>query len=230
MSETKYYLAFASSPELESSAVELLDRHAKGVKESHIPLMESTMDFFIPELLHAFLVGSVDAVGLSNMATKIVHSTSDLLGKTARMIVPHVLKKRSNEELEPMVGFVDEIYVRPEEASNGKANTGCEIDKPTYDRIQHVISEIRAGNGEEVRGDLNELMSLTVDLLLDGLMKRSVNLVKHGFVVRKIIDGAVSTCQAAGHSVVNKVFKKLDADQMLRLADYFDTLVISAER
>lgn len=61
-------------------------------------------------------------------------------------------------------------------------------------------------------------------------MKKAVGLVKHGFVVRKIIDGAVATSQAAGHGVVNKVFKKLDDEQMVRLADYFDTLVISAQR
>ena len=230
MPDTKYYLAFASSQDLESRAIELLDRHERGVKDSHVPLMESTMDLFIPELLHAFLVGTVDAIGLSNMATKIVHSTSDLLTKTARMLVPHMLKKRSNKELEPMIGFVDEVYVRKEMANSDQAYTGCEIDKPTYDRIQRVIAEIRAGNGQEVRGELNDLMGLTVDLLLEGLMKKAVGLVKHGFVVRKIIDGAVATSQAAGHGVVNKVFKKLDDEQMVRLADYFDTLVISAQR
>lgn len=230
MSEKKYYLAFSSSEQLVAKTDELLDRRQRGVKDSHIPIMESTMDYFIPELLHAFLVGTVDAIGLSGMATKVVHSTADVLGKTSRMIIPHILKKRSNKELDPMIDFVDEVYIRQDVSSNGKSSTGCEIDKATYDRIKRVVQEIRDGNGEEVRDELNDLMSMTVDLLLEGLMKRAVNLVKHGFVVRKIIDGAVSTCRAAGHGVVNKVFKKLDGEQMLRLAEYFDTLVISAER
>lgn len=227
---TKYYLAFASSKDLEGAAIELLDRHARGAKDSHVPLMESTMDFFIPEMLHAFLVGTVDAIGLSGMSTKVVHSTADVVGKTAKMLVPHLLKKRSNEELEPLIGFVDDIYVRPEQADTGKASTGCEIDKATYDRMKRVVAGIQAGDVEGNRAELTELMSLTVDLLLEGLMKKAVGLLKHGFVVRKIADGAIATCQAASHGVVNKVFKKLDDEQMLHMADYFDSLIISAER
>lgn len=227
---TKYYLAFASSKELEGAAIELLDRRARGVKESHVPLMESTMDYFIPEMLHAFLVGTVDAIGLSNMSTKVVHSTADVIGKTSRMLMPHLLKKRSNQELDPMISFVDEIYIRPQQADNGKAGTGCEMDKATYDRMKRVVGGIQAGDVAGNRDELSELMSLTVDLLLEGLMKRAIGLLKHGFVVRKIADGAIATCQAAGHGVVNKVFKKLDDEQMLHLANYFETLIVAAER
>ncbi|MGB3623157.1 hypothetical protein FT643_09550 [Ketobacter sp. MCCC 1A13808] len=226
----KFYLGFESSRDLEGAAVELIDRHKRGAKESHIPLMEDTLELFIPEMMNAFLVGTVDAIGLSGMATKVVHSTADVISKSCRMLVPQLLKKKSNQELAPMVGFVDEIYVRPEEAVDGKAHTGCEIDETTYQRIKRVISEIRAGNIDANRSELTELMSLTVDLLLDGMMKRSVGLLKQGFVVRKIADGAIATCQAAGHGVVNKVFKKLDDDQMVRLVNYFDTLLISAQR
>tara|TARA_B100000902_G_scaffold63781_2_gene70533 strand:- start:566 stop:1255 length:690 start_codon:yes stop_codon:yes gene_type:complete len=227
---TKYYLAFASSRDLEGAAIELLRRHENGVKDSHIPLMESTMDYFIPEMLDAFLVRTVDAIGLSSMSTKVVHSTADVIGKTAKMLVPHLLKKRSNKELEPMIGFVDEIYIRPEQADNGLASTGCEIDQATYERMKRVVAGIQAGEVQANRAELSELMSLTVDIMLEGFMKRAINLLKHGFVVRKIADGAIATCQAAGHGVVNKVFKKLDDEQMLHLANYFDTLILSAQR
>ena len=227
---TKYYLAFASSKDLEGAAIELLQRHERGAKDSHVPLMESTMDFFIPEMMAAFLVDTVDALGLSKMATKVIHSTADVIGKTAKMLVPHLLKKRSNEELEPMIEFVDSIYVRDHQSSNGKACTGCEMDQATYERMKKVVEEVRSGRIEENRAELTALMSLTVDLLLEGLMKEAINKLKHGFVVRKIADGAIATCQAAGHGVVNKVFKKLDDDQLLHLANYFDTLLISAER
>lgn len=229
MSDTKYYLGFASSPQLEDRAVELLERHNTGAKESHIPLMESTMDYFIPELIDAFLVKMVDAIGLSKMATKVVHSTADVIGKTGKMLVPQLIKKRSNQELAPMVEFVDEIYLRADQVDTGKASTGCEIDEQTYTRIKRIISEVQAGRIEENRAELNDLMGLTVDIMLDGFMRRSVGLLKHGFVVRKIADGAISTCQAAGHGVVNKVFKNLDDEQMVRLSDYFDSLVISAK-
>ena len=227
---TKYYLGFATSPELENAAIVLLDSYARNVKESLVPHMEKTIELFVPELLQAFLVGTVDAVGLNSTAGKIVHTTADVIAKTSSMLVPHLLRKRSNEELRPLSGFVDETYVRPDVCSTGKAGTGCEIDKATYDRMQRVISEVRAGNGQEVLPELHDLMSLTVDIMLEGFMKRSIGLIKLNFVVRKIADGAISTCKAAGHGVVNKVFKKLSDDQLIHVANYFDGLIFSAEQ
>ena len=227
---TKYYLGFVSSPQLEDAAIVLLDNYARNVKESQAPHMEKTMELFVPELLQAFLVGTVDAVGLSSTASRIVHTTADLITKTSNMLVPHLLRKRSNEELRPLSEFVDDIYVRGDTCSAGKAVTGCEIDKATFERMQRVIGEVRAGNGQQVLPELHDLMSLTVDIMLEGFMKRSINMIKLNFVVRKISDGAISTCKAAGHGVVNKVFKKLDDDQLIHVANYFDGLIFSAER
>ena len=227
---TKYFLGFASSPELEQSAITLLDNFARNAKESQVPHMERSMDLFIPELLHSFLVGTVDAIGLSPMATRIVHSTADILDKTGKMLVGAMLKKRSNDELRPLAGYVDDIYIRPATASTGKASTGCEIDKQTYDRIQRLISEVRAGNGEQIRPELHDVMILVVDTMLEGFMKRAINLMKMNFIIKKLADGAFATSRAAGHGVVNKVFKDLSTDQLLHLANYFDNLVLSAER
>jgi len=227
---TKYYLGFASSSALEQSTIVLLEKSASGTKESLVPHMEKSMDLFVPELMQAFLVGTVDAIGLSPMATKIVHSTADIIDKTAKMLVGQLLKKRSNEELKPLIGFVDDIYLRPQTTSTGKPSTGCEIDKAQYDRIQYVIAEVRAGNGQKVLGDLHDLMTFVVDVMLEKLMKRPIDLLPLNFIVRKVADGAIATCKAAGHGVTNKVFKKLEDDQLIHLANYFDTLVLSAER
>jgi len=227
---TKYYLGFASSPALEQSAIDLLKMSASNTRDSLVPHMEKSMDLFVPELVQAFLVGTVDALGLSPMATRIIHSTAELIDKTAKMLVGQLLKKRSNDELKPLVGFVDDIYLRPETTSTGKAATGCELDKRDYDRIQHVIAEVRAGNARQVLAELHDLMTLVVDTMLEKLMKRPIALLPLNFVVRKIADGAVATCKAAGHGVINKVFKNLDDDQLVHLANYFDTLVLTAER
>ena len=227
---TKYYLGFASSAALEQSAIDLLEMSASNTRDSLVPQMEKSMDLFVPELVQAFLVGTVDALSLSPMATKIIHSTADLIDKTAKMLVGQLLKKRSNEELKPLVGFVDEIYLRPNTTQSGKAATGCELAKRDYDRIQTVIAEVRAGNAQQVLSELHALMALVVDTMLEKLMKHPIGLLPLNFVVRKIADGAVATCKAAGHGVINQVFKKLNDEQLLHLANYFETLVWVAER
>lgn len=227
---TKYYMGFASSAALEQSTIELLQKAASGTRDSLVPNMERALDLFVPELMQAFLVGTVDVIGLSPMATKMVHSTADIIDKTAKMLVGQLLKKRSNEELKPLVGFVDDIYLRPETTSTGKASTACEISKHHYDRIKYVTGQIQSGNIQPVLPELHELMGVVVDTMLEQLMKRPISMLPLNFVVRKIADGAISTCKAAGHGVVNKVFKKLDDDQVRRMADYFDSLILTAER
>lgn len=227
---TKYYMAFPSSKELEGAAVELLKRHETGSEESYVPLMIDTMEYFIPELLQSFLVGTVDAIGLSNMATKVVHSTSDLISKTGRMLVPQLLKKRSNEELTPLIGFVEDISLWSNQTENGKTCCGCELEKDVYTRMKNVVVRVHDGEVEESREEIMELMVIAVDTMLDGLMKRPIDMLDLGFVTRKVANGAMSTCHAAGHGVIHKVFKKLDDQQMTHLVDYFDSLVIYAER
>lgn len=227
---TRYYLAFASSSDLEQSAITLLEKNAIGNPTGLAEHMEHAMGFFVPELTRAFLVDTVDAIGLSPMATKVVHSTADIIDKTSSMLMGQLLKKRSNEELKPLIGFVDDIYLRPNTTSNNKACTGCEIEKDRFDSIQNVIAEVRAGNGQKVLAELHDIMGYVVDVMLEELMKRPINLLPLNFLVRKITDGAIATCRAAGHGVINKVFKKLDDEQLLRLADYFETLVVSADR
>lgn len=227
---TKYYLGFASSTALEQSTIALLEKSASGTRDSLVPNMEHALELFIPELMQAFLVGTVDVIGLSPVATKIVHSTGDIIDKTSKMLVGQLLKKRSNDELKPLVGFVDDIYLRPETTSTGKATTACELPKESYDRMQHVIAEVRAGNGKQVLPELHELMTLVVDTMLEQLMKRPITMLPLNFVVRKVADGAIATCKAAGHGVVNKVFKKLDDEQLVRLANYFDSLLLTAEK
>ena len=42
---TKYYLGFASTPELEQSAITLLNNFARNAPEPQAPYMEKSMDF-----------------------------------------------------------------------------------------------------------------------------------------------------------------------------------------
>ena len=228
--QTQYYLAFASSTDLEQSAITLLEKNASGNHTGLEEHMEKAMEFFVPELMQAFLVDTVDAIGLSPMATKVVNSTAEIIDKTAKMLMGKLLKGRSNEELKPLIGFVDDIYLRPNTTSNGKACTGCEIEKERYDTIQRLIADVRGGKGQAVMPELIEVMGYIVDVMLEKLMRRPIDLLPLGFLMRKLTDGATATCRAAGHGVINKVFKKLDDDQLLNLANYFDTLVVSANR
>ena len=54
-----------------------------------------------------------------------------------------------------------------------------------------------ANRPHQVRPELHDVMTLVVDVMLQGFMKRSVDMLKMNFIVRKVADGAVATCKAA---------------------------------
>ena len=227
---TKYYLGFHSSTGLTDSADTILSNYANNASAPQEPHFETLVSYFIPELLDAFLINTCTAVGLGPMATKVVNGAADTISKTSTALVAHLLKKRSNEELRPMADFVDETYLRAETCSSGKNAVGCEVTKDLYDRMLHVIGEVKSGNAQSVLEELHGIMIEVVDVVLEGFMKRAIGLLKVNFVLRKICDAAIVTCRGAGHMVVNKVFKKLDDEQLDRLADYFENLMLTAER
>lgn len=226
----RYYLAFKSSPDLVDNAEKLLSNRAQGGNQPYAPMMNELVKYFIPELLDSFLIKTADAVGLSHRASRIVHGAADTIGKASSVLVGKLLAKRSNEELEDLVQFVDDTYLRDETCSNGVNSCGCEISQELYDQIKRLVSEVRAGNADAVRAEIHDVMIDTVDVVLEGFMVRAISLLKTNFVLRKVCDATIVTCRSAGHMVVNRVFKHLDDDQLLRLAEYFDDLIVTAHR
>lgn len=226
MAETKYFLGFPASQELEASTQKLLTMRANGSSENYGPQLEKVVSHFVPELLNAFLVEPADSMGLQGMAAKVVHSTADVISKSVNMLVPKLIRKRNNAELNPMIDMIEEMYVREDECSRGETFVGMPMDKARYERFTHVIAEIRAGNGAQVQGDVHDMMSMIVDMQVNGIMQRSVDALKPGFVVKKLADGAVATCRSAGHGVVNKVFKQLDEKQLGHVANRIDSQLV----
>ena len=226
----KYYLGFESSAGLVENAEKLLANRDAGHPEPYAPTMHELVKYFVPELLDAFLIQTADAVGLSPRASKIVHSSADTIGKASSTLVGKLLAKRDNDELAGLVEFVDDTFVRAETVSSGADSCGCEISETLYRDIKRLMQEIRDGNAEQFRPEIHDVMIQTVDVVLEGFMIRSISLLKVNFVLRKVCDASIATCRGAGHLVVNKVFKKLDEEQLNRLADYFDDLLLEAER
>ena len=227
---TRYYLGFKSSPELVDNATKLLENRDAGHPEPYAPTMNQLVKYFVPELLDAFLIKTADAVGLSPRASKIVHSAADTIGKASSVLVGKLLAKRNNDELAGLVQFVDDTFLRAATCSNGADSCGCEIPEELHGRIKRLMQEIRDGNAEQVRPEIHDVMIETVDVVLEGFMIRAISLLKINFVLRKVCDATIATCRGAGHMVVNKVFKKLDEKQLNRLADYFDGLLLTADR
>ncbi len=230
MSHTKYYLAFASTEQLATETRRLLDLRGNVPPSAMLKQIETMIDLFVPEVLHNFLVGCCDAIGLSPMATKVVNGAVDTINSAVRLLIGQIMKKRSDEEIVAMAAFVDDIFLPGANNSLGKDGAGAEISKAKFEEMQYVTTEILAGRSQQVLPQLHVLMIEIADLIQDSFMKRPLDVLKLNFVVRKIVDGTFVTCKGAAHMVVNRVFKNLSEEELARMAKYFSALLVTAER
>ncbi|PIE41301.1 MAG: hypothetical protein CSA49_04125 [Gammaproteobacteria bacterium] len=227
---TNYYLGFKASDELTVGAEEVLANRAAGSAQPYAPMMNELIKYFLPEFLDSFLIQTANAVGLSPRASKMVHGASDTIGKASILLVSKLLAKRNNDQLLGLVSYIDDVYLRADTCSNGANTVGCEISQEFYEQMKRLIASMKAGESQAVMPELHRVMMEIVDVIIEGFMKKAIRLVEINFVLRKICDASVATCRGAGHMVVNKVFKQLDDEQLARLADYFDQLIVTAER
>lgn len=230
MSHTKYYIGFVSSEKLAHETRRLLELRGNVPPQTMLKPIEKTVDLFIPEVLHNLLVGCCDAIGLSPMATKIVNGSVDTINSATKLLVGQLMKKRADDEIIAITAFIDKIYLPASASSKGVDCCGAELGKAKYDEMMFVTNEILAGRAQQVLPQLHVLMIEIADLIQDAFMKEPLEVLKLNFVVRKIVDGTFATCKGAAHMVVNRVFKNLNDEELVRMATYFNALLITAEK
>jgi hypothetical protein len=230
MTKTRYYLACECSDALAKLAEDTLENYRNNDPAPQEAHFERMVDLLVPEVLDGFLIRTCDIVGIGPTASKVVHGAADTITSTVSALSGRLLRKRSNEELRPLAGFVAESHLAAADCSRGINMTGTELEKSLYDQMRRVNAEVQAGRIAAVREELNSLMPVLVDRVLDGLMKRPISLMHLNLVMRKMTDLAIGTCRGAGHLVVNRVFRKLEDEQLVRLVNYFDGQLVTAER
>lgn len=226
---TKYYIGFAASQTLATETHLLLDMRSKADIRSQLVQLEKVVDAFIPDVLDNLLLRCCVAIGIGPMASKIVNGGVDTINAACNLLISQLMKKRSDQEVVALVKFIDAIFIPAAISSNKVDSAGAEISAAKFAEMKHVIVEIQAGRASQVLPQLHVLMIEVADLIMEGFMKTPISLLELNFVVRKVCDGAMATCKGAAHMVVNRVFKHLNDQELLHMANYFNDLMITSE-
>lgn len=222
------YLGFRASEQLRDDSERLIENIRNQTSESQVPQVNRVLQNFIPEMLDAFLLDVCTVVELGPTSTKVVRGAAGTITKTVNMLVKQLLKKRTNEELVPIAEYMDQMMIRANEASNNLTTIACLLDDSLYQRMRDVIQEVREGDNPQAQLPvLTELMHEVTDVSLKGFFERPVNLLKMNIVVRKLANTGLDTCRSAIRMVINKVFKTLSDEQLVKLVDYFEELLIT---
>lgn len=152
----------------------------------------------------------------------ILHTLLSILKSTSHMLIRQMLGKGSNEDVNRMAQFLRDRR----QVLHGKLLFGFPLPADMAARFSTIFAAIRAGQGEQHRGELTQLMLTFADMAVARFYDDFVAPMELGFLKRKGSDLGRATILKGCHVAVNKLFPHLGQKELEVYADYFDSLLV----
>ena len=231
MSQKTVYVAFPSSEKLHQTTDGFIHRMNEGAKYPEPAVVEAIMSDFLDEALRAFFLAPTDLLGLSASMTRIVHLTSDTISGATHVVVKRASKKMDIKQNREAAKYMDSIRMQ---ANDADGNLTWFVAFPISDHMashaQSAIELAEAGEYEQARPRLTAFLHELTDVALHWYFEEPMKLLGFGPVMRKICSVAVETTRKASHGLINKVFTKLDDQQLTEAARYMDSLLVEGPK
>lgn len=154
----------------------------------------------------------------------ILHTLLSILKSTSHMLIRQMLGKGSNEDVNRMAQYLRDRR----QVLDGKLLFGFPLPADMATRFATIFAAIRAGQGEQHRGDLNQLMMILADMAVVHFYDDFVAPMDLGFIKRKGSDLGRATIHKGCNVAVNKLFPHLGQKELEVFADYFESLLVQA--
>ncbi|MDP2227777.1 MAG: hypothetical protein Q8J78_09925, partial [Moraxellaceae bacterium] len=221
------YIAFLSSERLRHNSETLVANIDKRVSASQSGLLNDIMVDFTDEVLQVFFIDIIDLLKLSPFMSKLIHGSVGTIKSTIHSISRTIINKLDNKQLLPMADYVGSLMLTaPDVHGHAAAYVGFPISADTYKRLHDVITKMRDGQTQEQIPALTAVLNEVTDLAMEAYFTNPIELLKLGFILRKMAEGGVSVIRGAVHMVIRKLVPDLTHDQLLAVAEYMDSLIL----
>lgn len=226
------FMAFPASQTLADNIRQLIRNLEEGKREPQAPLLTSVVLDLTDELIKVFLLDLVHLIKLSPFMEKLVTSTAGAIRTTAHGIIKTVVGKLDNKQMLPLANYLrDHLLMAPDHQGQLVPWVGFPCDEAFDRRVVALLAGLRGEQPQTQAAELAEVLGLVVDRVLDAFIVQPVDLLKLGFVLRKIVDGGAAVIDKASRTMIRKMVPDLAAAQLLASADYIDALrVVSPQR
>lgn len=221
----QWYVAFPSTPRLFELDTLFISNMKAGVKENQGPLVMDVMSLFVEEVLDIFFVAPADFVGLKEFQRKIVLGAVSTIKKAVHFALGKIVKSLTNNDLVAISQYMDVMLQREPEGTVPPAYIAFPISDVLEERLHGVFSRAQTGDAKkEVPEIVNTLLLLT-DEALSAYILQPLDLLKLGFVMKKLATGSYEIVRTASHVLVKKLFETMDGPEIKRICEYLDKLI-----
>ncbi|MCG8314032.1 MAG: hypothetical protein MI976_12545 [Pseudomonadales bacterium] len=220
------YSAFAASQQLSEINDRFLSAMEAGNGQPQAPVFVELLHLFMDEVLDSYFVTPMDKVQLNGMGRKVVNTGVNAIRKTSKLAISKVVKKMSNDELQPIATYIDSIMIRPEIGSGDPTYVAVPISDDLYERLTNATTMGRDQGAHTVTEDFAAALCDLIDESLNQYFEVPVSMLKLGFVTEKVARVAMESGRAASQTVVKKVPNTMNEKELLSFFEFAESIVI----
>lgn len=218
------YFAFRASRELSESSHALMENFEKGVREPQNVLFVKVAQLFADEIVDTLLLNLVR--NSSNQAhASSLESFAGIIKSTVNTLIKQVLGKMSNEELQPLSGYIRKR--RMELTLNGETHDYIVFETPAdyHARFRAVLE--KGLQGELDKDEMMACMDTFHNLSLTAFYDESLAQIKLGFIGRKVAEMGGSAIRKGAHSMTHRTIPHMAGDDLKHFSGYFLGMLVT---
>lgn len=214
------YVAIPSPARLEENTDRFLAAMKSGTREPQNAVFTQIAFDFVDTMLEGLFHGPTQQIELTGFRKKLVDGLGNVIEKTTHGLIRSIVAKLSNDELRQLQSFVEERRL----VIDGKPYVSFPLPPHFTTRFEALHEATMSGNRENAH-EQADVMNEFVDVSLDYMFTRPVNLLKLGFIARKAVDLGYSSIRSVAHSTVRKLSTDVSLEENQRLSTYFYNLM-----
>lgn len=221
------HIAFMSSPELRRDSVQFIANIDARSRDSQSELMTRIITNFTDEILQVFFLDMIELLHLSPFMEKVVVGSVSTIKGTIHSVSRTIIHKLDNSQLIPLSDYISGVMLTAPDASGDPLPyVGFPLSEATHQRLEKLVQAMRRDEPRAHVSELTGMLNEITDLALEAYLLTPIELLKLGFILRKLAEGSVSVIRGAIHLVIRKLVPDLDAGQLQAVANYLDGLVL----
>jgi hypothetical protein len=222
------YIAFPSSPELRELSRRLIQNLVNGVPEPQHELVSRIMLDFTDELLKVFLLDMIEVVKLTPLMEKLVHGTVNTIRSTVHSVTRTIVHRLDKGQLRQLGDYIRKLMLTvPGPDGLPQPWVGFPIDAGFELRVRRVIGGLQSDTPNTQVPELVAVLCSISDRAIQVYVVQPIELIRLGFVLRKVADGGARVISGAIHMLIRRLVPDLNKQQYRDLATYLQGMLIT---
>ena len=221
-----HYTAFAASESLRCQNESFVAEIREGSSRVLAPDVVRLLELFSDECMDAYFLSPIEMIDLNPMGKKVVLGGVSAIKKTIKLALKKVLGKVPNNELVPLLDYIDSMLLKPEEGSDLPTYIAVELPDELYLRIADVVQKGRDTEPHLVAKEFSIALCDLVDVAIESYFERPIDMMALGYLSEKIARLANDTVSSGAKTVIKKVTKTMRNKELLAFFWFTESIIV----